>query len=185
MMFNREIRGTIPRRGRVIKNFETTKAKRESRQISVKKSHDRNAGKLSEVDIGQAVYFQHREGQNWKLGKITQILGQRTYIITDQQGVEYRRNRIHLRPTKIQANIRDRSPLRKLNRTPEITCEPPSECVNKQLTGTSSNGLQSVSNPPKETPITKPGVPDKLPILRKPSTRICKEPAYLKDYVSK
>jgi hypothetical protein len=67
---------------------------------------------LSNLDIGQAVYFQHQAGRNWKLEEIQNIHGQRTYIVKDQNGTIYRRNRIHMRPTKVNFHHRDHSPTR-------------------------------------------------------------------------
>jgi len=48
------------------------KERRDARKYSVKRSHDWQSRKLSELDIGQSVFFQHVEGQNWRLGKVTQ-----------------------------------------------------------------------------------------------------------------
>ncbi|XP_062614646.1 uncharacterized protein K02A2.6-like [Saccostrea cucullata] len=196
MMFNREIHATLPMRSQVNNDFGIVKSKHRSRQIAVKKSYDKKARNLPEVDIGQSVYFQHREGQNWKLGKVIQILGQRTYIITDQQGVEYRRNRIHIRPTKIQTHIRDQSPVRDEPISKRVLSEfpkpfsGPNECISsKQIPViTDSNEQHCVPDSISEYVVSKPRkdtTPDTraMPISREPSSRIRRKPAYLKDYV--
>ena len=71
MMFNRRTHSFLPS----MSNSPTdplVKEKREARKRSVKKAHDRKSRKLSRIDVGQSVFFQHTEGQNWKLGKITE-----------------------------------------------------------------------------------------------------------------
>ncbi|XP_062603216.1 uncharacterized protein K02A2.6-like [Saccostrea cucullata] len=196
MMFNREIHATLPMRSQVNNDFGIVKSKHRSRQIAVKKSYDKKARNLPEVDIGQSVYFQHREGQNWKLGKVIQILGQRTYIITDQQGVEYRRNRIHIRPTKIQTHIRDQSPVRdepinkrELSEFPKPFSGPKERMSSKQIPViTDWNEQHCVPDSISEYVVSKPRkdtTPDTraMPISREPSSRIRRKPAYLKDYV--
>ena len=58
------------------------KEKREAHRHSVKKARGRKCRKLSEIDVGQSVFFQHTEGQNWKLGKVTDILCPNTYQVS-------------------------------------------------------------------------------------------------------
>ena len=87
------------------------KEKREARKRSIKKAHDRKSLRLSKIDVGQSVFFQHTEGQNWKLGKVTDILGPNTYEINDSNGGTYRRNRVHMRPTSIVPKSRDLPPV--------------------------------------------------------------------------
>ena len=73
MMFNRKTRGFLPGMGNSPKDT-LVKEKREARRRSYKKAHDRKSQTLSEIDVGQSVFFQHTEGQNWKFGKVTDIL---------------------------------------------------------------------------------------------------------------
>ena len=87
------------------------KEKREAHRRSVKKTHDRKSRKLSEIDVGQSVFFQHTEGQNWKLGKVTDILGPNPYQVSGPNGGIFRRNRVHMRPTKVIPKARDLSPV--------------------------------------------------------------------------
>lgn len=84
----------------------------------MKTYHDRKSRKLSVIEIGQSVFYQHTEGQNWKWGKVTGILGPNTYQVEGVIGGKYRRNRLHLRPTKIVRTPRDVSPI-VLSRTPD------------------------------------------------------------------
>ncbi|KAL5017694.1 hypothetical protein ScPMuIL_005222, partial [Solemya velum] len=111
MMFGRQTRSFLPH---IVKcdDAQGVKVKRESRKRSVKQSYDRKARRLSEIDIGQSVFFQHMEGKNWRLGQVTEIVGPRTYVIRGPDGGVYRRNRVHMRPTKISPRIRDGSPVR-------------------------------------------------------------------------
>ena len=109
MMFNRRTRSFLPS----VSNSPTdplVKEKREARKRSVKKAHDRKSRRLSRIDVGQSVFFQHTEGQNWKLGKITDVLGPNTYETSGSNGGTYRRNRVHMRPTSITPKYRDPSP---------------------------------------------------------------------------
>ena len=100
MMFNRRTRSFLPS----MSNSPTdplVKEKREARKRSVKKAHDRKSRRLLKIDVGQSVFFQHTEGQNWKLGKVIDVLGPNTYEISGSNGGTYRRNRVHMRPTSI------------------------------------------------------------------------------------
>ena len=57
------------------------------------------------------MFYQHVEGQNWKWGEITQILSPNTYQVKGPDGGIYRRNRVHIRPTKVHHRIRNVSPI--------------------------------------------------------------------------
>ena len=61
--------------------------------------------------MGQSVFFQHTEGQNWKLGKVTEVLSPSTYQVSGPNGGMFRRNRVHMRPTKVVPKARDMSPV--------------------------------------------------------------------------
>ena len=57
LMFNRRTRSFLPS----VSNSSMdplVKEKRETRQHSVKKAHDRKYRKLSKIDVGQSVFFQ-------------------------------------------------------------------------------------------------------------------------------
>ena len=110
MMFNRKTRSFLPSMHSSPKDT-VVKEKRDARKRSVKKHHDRRSRKLSELDVGQRVFFQHMEGKTWKFGKVTAILGPNTYQVESLDGDKYRRNRVHMRPTKVVRNARDKSPI--------------------------------------------------------------------------
>ena len=103
-------------------------------------------------------------------------MGDRTYSVQDQNGATYRRNRLHMRPTKIDVNIRDKSPHREIQ-TSQITND--------------LNTVPTVANPPiQQTPMVSDNAPvEDQPPITKPSVahnrpkRTTREPTYLKDYV--
>jgi hypothetical protein len=129
MLFKRRTRSFLPH---VVERDDSqkVKVKREARKRVVKKHYDRKARQLSEIDVGQSVFFQHMEGKNWRLGRVTEILGPRTYVVQGPDGGVYRRNRVHMRPTKIAPKIRDLSPNRDpplSQTTPRIDTTPPKQ----------------------------------------------------------
>ena len=81
------------------------KEKREVRKRSIKTAHDWKSQRLSKIHVGQSVFL------NWKLGKVTDILGPYTYEISGSNGGTNRRNRVHVRPTSIAPKSRDLSPV--------------------------------------------------------------------------
>ena len=110
MMFNRRTHSFLP--GMSNSSMDSlVKEKREARKGSIKTAHDWKPQRLSKIDVGQSVLFQHTEGQNWKLGKVTDILGPNTYEISGSNGGTYRRNRVHMRPTSIALKSGDLSPV--------------------------------------------------------------------------
>jgi len=54
--------------------------------------------------------FQPTERRNWKLGKVTDILGLSTYQVSGPDGGVYRRNGVHMRQTKVTSKACDVSP---------------------------------------------------------------------------
>lgn len=84
--------------------------RRQARNDTVKKSHDRKAKSLPELDVGQHIFFQHLEGRDWKFGEVSNILGPSTYELKRPDGSTYRRKRVHLRPTQVNLKTRDTSP---------------------------------------------------------------------------
>ena len=118
--------------------------------------------------MGQSAFFQHTEGQNWKLGKVTDILGPNTYQVSGPNGGTYRRNRVHMRPTSITPKARDLSPVdppRVLDVTPLAlpeeapqVCNPPTDppvvnskpcSVNENIAPTDSSGRSPGENRPR------------------------------------
>ncbi|VDI75827.1 Hypothetical predicted protein [Mytilus galloprovincialis] len=100
IMFGRKIRSMIPsiNTEQKVPNAKTTES-RSTRKQSVKKCYDKRAKNLPPLGSGDSVYFEHKQGQHWKLGKVKERLSERAYIVKSQEGVPYRRNRSHMRPT--------------------------------------------------------------------------------------
>ena len=110
MMFNRRTRSFLPGMSNSPMD-PLVKEKREAPKRSVKKAHNRKSQRLSKIDVGQSVFFQHPEGQKWKLDKPTDVLGPNTYEISGSNGGMYRRNHVHMRPTSIALKPRDLFPV--------------------------------------------------------------------------
>ena len=89
MMFHRQTRSFLPSMSNGPKDT-VLKEKRDARKRSVKRARDRKSRKLSEIDVGQSVFFQHKEGQNWRLDKVTEILGPNSYLVDGRDGGTYR-----------------------------------------------------------------------------------------------
>ena len=83
--------------------------KRVSRKQTVKKCYDKKARPMEMLEIGQCVYFEHKEITEDK-GKSTPywVIEHTLYTVQDQNGAIHRRNSIHMRPTKIEVNVRDK-----------------------------------------------------------------------------
>ena len=172
MMFNCKTRSFLPSLSSKPKNT-LVKGKRDARKRSVKTYHDRKSRKLSVIEIGQSVFYQHTEGQNWKWGKVTGILGPNTYQVEGANGGKYRRNRVHLRPTKVVRTPRDVSPI-VLSRTPDQVLTSAVPAV-PQTPTTGAEAKESHSHSEATTPIKSPA-----PERPKRESRL---PIHFKDYV--
>ena len=71
------------------------------RQQTVRQSNNRRARDLVPLQTRQPVYYQHLEGQRWRKGTVQSQKNERSYIIEDDTGGVYQRNRVHIRPTCI------------------------------------------------------------------------------------
>ena len=172
MMFNHKTRSFLPSLSSKPKNT-LVKGKRDARKRSVKTYHDRKSPKLSVIEIGQSVFYQHTEGQNWKWGKVTGILAPNTYEVEGANGGKYRRNRVHLRPTKVVRTPRDVSPI-VLSRTPDQVLTSAVPSVPKTPT-TGAEAKESHSHSEATTPI-KSAAPER-------PKRESRLPIRFKDYV--
>ena len=180
MMFNRRTRSFLPSISSGTKDT-CVKEKCDARKRSVKKHHDCKSRKLSEIDVGQSVFFQHSEGRNWKLGKVTDILGPNTYQVSGPDGRMYRRNRVHMRPTKATPKACDQSPV-VLPHIPDVT---PLALPEQSL---------QISNPPMDPPgeTSQPGGVEKIVLMNSPGhslsanrpRREVQLPIRFKDYVN-
>ncbi|XP_023933671.1 uncharacterized protein K02A2.6-like [Lingula anatina] len=162
------------------------------RNKSVKKYHDKSARDLPKLKIGQNVYFEQKQNQQWILGKVLDTCDEHSYQVKAQDGATYRRNRIHIRPTKIEPYIRDKSPARMTNselptggklqdcQNPMYT---PSDNVTKQCenyhSAANANELTETKTVESADSI-KTG--NEIPQTIRPK-RECRKPNYLKDYV--
>ena len=90
----------------------------------IKRCYDRKARDLPKLSIGQSIYFEHKEGENWIKGTVLKRQCDRSYIVKSEDGAEYWRNRVRIRPAKVQVRIRDRSPQSDI-REPFQTCRGP------------------------------------------------------------
>ena len=110
------------------------------------------------MNVGQVGYFQHLEGRNWKLREISGTLGPRTYVVPN--GTSCRRNRIHVRPTKVNFQSRDRSPIRSViedySGSPQKTLVTNPEPMNKSNTIVRANGPETLSVDLTELKPTEP-----------------------------
>ncbi|KAK7107438.1 hypothetical protein V1264_015748 [Littorina saxatilis] len=105
LMFGRLTRSRLPAAtNKPVSKTQTRKArqKRQRRRQSVKQSYDRAAKDLTLLSNGQPVYYKHREGQRWQKGTVQREHSNRSYIVEGRNGAIYRRNRAHIRPTKIK-----------------------------------------------------------------------------------
>ena len=129
------------------------------------------------------MFFQHTEGQNWKLGKVTDVLGPNTYEIIDSNGGTYRRNRGNMRPTSIAPKSQDLSPViqpRVLDVTPLTLPEetPGGSNAAKDPSVGSSQPCSVNKN------ITPTDSPERSLSANRPRREI-KPPIRFKDYVTK
>ena len=119
MMFGRKTRTMLP----FLNKCNETNLERENRKLTVKKHHDKRARDLPKLKEGQSVFFEQKENENWKLGQIIDQYNPRSYVVQNEDGVKYRRNRVKIRPTDIIANIRDRSPPRSVTTEKPVNTE--------------------------------------------------------------
>ena len=49
-------------------------------------AHKKKSRRLSKVDMGQLLFFQHTKRQNWRLGKVADVLGLNTYQLSGLNG---------------------------------------------------------------------------------------------------
>ena len=182
MMFGRNTRSMIPTTSYSKMNNDSNL--RSARKHSVKKWYDKRSKELPTLETDDSVYFEQTKGRNWKLGKIKEKISDRSIIVQSQEGVTYRRNRSHIRPTKVTVRIRDVSPPREFIRFPK-------EFINLDQT----NEPEVSDEIPKDDELSKPISTDSVTTRKdfnkttvdvKPSSRprrTISEPTYLKDFV--
>ena len=72
--------------------------KRAKRCVAVKQHHDQGARDLDKLTVNQPVYFQHSEDEIWRRGQVRKMQSGKAYIVEGENGHQYRRNRVHIRP---------------------------------------------------------------------------------------
>ena len=117
---------------------------------------------MPRVNTKKSVYFEHQKNQPWQQGRIVES-NDRNYVVQNNDGTQYKRNRTHIRPTGVEVTIRDISPPR-TSETPNMSVNSPSVTVN------SEKPTQNINQP---VPMERPERPK----------REIKQPSYLKDYV--
>ena len=198
MMFGRQTRTLLPT-WKLVKGDKCEK--RERRKKSVKKYHDKRARDLPRLQREQSVYFEHKQDERWILGKVLKSTDENTYIVQAQNGATYRRNRVHIRPTRVETVIRDQSPPRYENIVPQqrstnasrtpITMEsrPPIESTHReQIHSVPERQVRAPEKIPQQAPQV---VPPETQITPQPRVvereqrpvRQRKEPGHLKDFV--
>ena len=102
-VFQRKLRTLLPSLDTPV---EKRGASRCTRKDAVTRAYNKRAKDLHPLETGQPIYYQNPEQSSWNRGRVTQRLGQRDYEIEGENGGQYRRNRVHLRP-KATAFTRD------------------------------------------------------------------------------
>ena len=108
MMFGRATRTLLPTATNSAtdkKYMREAENKKKRRQKVVKQNHDKAAKDLPTIKIKQSVFFKHHNGGRWQKGICIDRVGKRSYMIEGVNGGLYRRNRVHIRPTKIMFDL--------------------------------------------------------------------------------
>ena len=167
LMFQRQTRSTLPVQAELLKP-KVTKPKHsiEQRVLRQKKSYDSHATDLKPIPEGSPVIFDkfdplHRK-PIWKNGVVKEHHSTpRSYIIEADNGTQFRRNRIHIKPLNKKSSQQDPMPLdNSKSNAPELA--PPAK----------PNPVPTVASPVKPSNIPRP-------------KRATRQPSYLKDYVMK
>ncbi|KAJ8322222.1 hypothetical protein KUTeg_000693 [Tegillarca granosa] len=95
-----------------------TNRNRKRRRTAIKRSYDKKAHALPELIAGQNVMFQKFPKDIWRSVKVVEKIKDRSYSIQGSDGVYYRRNRVHLGPTKINVQIYESTPSKRF-----VECE--------------------------------------------------------------
>lgn len=177
MMFGHHTRSILPMIANENAKQDVSIEKRSQRRATVKKWHDKRARDMSVLQPGQSVYFQHKEKKGWIPGTVIGNYNDndRTYIV-QANGVRYRRNRIHMRPTQIihnepQVRVQQNVPAQEVE--PQLPQRPgqPAEPVAPAIVPANPNVEVPIQ------PLVNPEVPNNRPVRNRT------KPQWLKDYV--
>ncbi len=174
MIFGYKPRTMLPRFQKDHRDPDVVRQKAK-RRSAVKQYHDRRAHDLPQLHPGQSVYFELKEHDRWILGKIVEVAGDRTYMVEGQNNGLYRRNRVQIRPTKVE--LPRHTPPPWMPHTSSGTKPLPRQTPQLDTHG-KVNPTSNTDQGPKAH--AKPPILEQT--IRK-SDRIRKEPSYLKDYV--
>lgn len=124
--------------------------------------------------------FQKFPKDIWRPAKVVEKIKDRSYSINSSDGVYYRRNRVHLRPTKINVQIYESIPSK-----PLVERETTREQSNaNSLKDTPVNPSIPVMPVPETSESEQANeIPDVPSIAKSRPKRTIREPAYLKDYI--
>lgn len=143
-------------------SFNEAQHKRTKRRSGVKRCYDRKCRNLPKLLGGQNVYFQKLPNSKWTPGVISSELRDRSYELQANNGTIYRRNRVHIRPTDMEIQVRDDI----VDPLPTIAPEIPKK-IDTEIAASSDN--QTTTETMSKQPISRP-------------KRTHREPQYLRDY---
>lgn len=102
LLMSRKLRTLVPMHYKCLKpklNYNRTRNQLYVNKQRMKGHFDRHSKPLQSLCNGQDVLFQKKPNSNWSSGNIIRETEEpRSYIVIDQNGKSYRRNRIHISP---------------------------------------------------------------------------------------
>ena len=138
-------------------NDDSAAAKKSARRKNAVDNINQRRRELPPLNVGDPVRMQPFDTtKQWRSATVTRRLAKRTYEVTTGSGKYYRRNRVHLRPSKI------RTP------SPEYISLPSDNA--QADTSTSSNDYNPASSLPRHHPQTTMSTP-LTPVRKDPPTR--------------
>lgn len=194
MMYGRSTRTRLPK---LLQPNPYRNPKREQRKKYVKRHYDKPAHDRPQLEQNQNVFLERKSNEKWILGKIIDFLHNQTNIVQSKDGATYRRNRLNIRPTKIEAVIRDKSPMRFENKRRQAetsyagktTTSHEPFILTERKTRYNSNSITATNLPCENRDLLEKSMqetpadvePETIPLRR--SSRIRKEPEKLKNFV--
>lgn len=138
-MFGRKLNTNLPIKVTESRNNTDMKG---DRRDTVKKSYDKNARDLPDLKENQPVFFKKDPRGKWEKGQVMSRHDDRSYIILGESGGNYRRNRVHLRPSTIplEPNVEKDSPETVLDNSPVL------RMPTHQITNPENNPIMEVGD---------------------------------------
>ena len=140
VLFGRSTRSILPTVTKQCNVFDTTR--RHKRRETYKRYYDKHTKLLPPLYRTQSVMFQIPKKKGWEKGKIIQQIAPRSYIVQNQNGTLYRRNRINIRPRPHHSDNRN------LNDCDLYDVAPPELTNARRDCDTNSSEMCCNSNPP-------------------------------------